>query len=195
MGPSDRVSTEFAPTGIVEIERNGMVHRGTYRTAAAIVAVNYGGQVRQMQMRRHTDTPLGIAQMLLRELVAKIHESVQVGAMSEDFPRLRLKADVLPEGGPVSESDLDNGEASDRTHSPFRVIDGGAAASAAIIAMAMDEVVWQLVQLLIDKGIIAREELADRIDRVAYGLSNSRRPTPDCTALAAALKRVVTALA
>jgi hypothetical protein len=71
MGPSDRVSTEFAPTGIVEIERNGTIHRGTYRTAAAIVTVSYGGQERQMQMRRRTDTPQAIALMLLRDLVDK----------------------------------------------------------------------------------------------------------------------------
>jgi hypothetical protein len=77
MGPSDHfVSPEFAPTGIVEIERNGMIHRGTYRSAAAIVTVSYGGQIRQMQMRRRTDTPQGIAQMLLREMVAQIHEAV-----------------------------------------------------------------------------------------------------------------------
>jgi hypothetical protein len=62
MGPSNLVSMDFAPAGTVEIERNGMIHRGTYRTAAAIVAVTYGGQVRQMQMRRHTDAPYGIAQ-------------------------------------------------------------------------------------------------------------------------------------
>jgi hypothetical protein len=76
MGPSDLVSTDFALAGIVEIERNGMIHRGTYRTAAAIVTVSYGGQTRQMQMRRRTDTPQGIAQMLLREMVAKVHESI-----------------------------------------------------------------------------------------------------------------------
>jgi hypothetical protein len=50
-----------------------MIHRGTYRTAAAIVIVSYGGQERQMQMRRHTDSPLGVAQMLLRAIVAKVH--------------------------------------------------------------------------------------------------------------------------
>jgi hypothetical protein len=75
MAPSDLGSTEFAPAGIVEIERNGMIHRGTYRTAAAIVTVSYGGQERRMQMRRRTDTPHGIAQMLMRELVAKIRTS------------------------------------------------------------------------------------------------------------------------
>jgi hypothetical protein len=73
MTPSDLGSTEFAAAGIVEIERNGMIHRGTFRTVAAIVTVSYGGQERRMQMRRRTDTPHGIAQTLLRELVAKIH--------------------------------------------------------------------------------------------------------------------------
>jgi hypothetical protein len=53
-----------------------MIHRGTYRAAAAIVTVSYGGQTRQMQMRRRTDTPQVIAQMLLREIVAGIHESI-----------------------------------------------------------------------------------------------------------------------
>jgi hypothetical protein len=67
---------DFAPAGTVEIERNGMIHRGTYRTAAAIVTVTYGGQVRQMQMRRRIDTPHGIAQILLREMVAKVHETI-----------------------------------------------------------------------------------------------------------------------
>jgi hypothetical protein len=76
MATSEVVSTEFAPTGIVEIERGGMIHRGTYRTAAAIVTVSYGGQEKQMQMRRRADTPQGIAQMLLREIIAEIHESI-----------------------------------------------------------------------------------------------------------------------
>jgi hypothetical protein len=64
--------------------------------------------VMQLQMRRHTDNPLGIAQMLLREIVAKIHESVQVGAIGENLPQLRLKAATLPEDGPAPESDPDN---------------------------------------------------------------------------------------
>jgi hypothetical protein len=76
MATSDLVSTELAPTGIVEIERNGMIHRGTYRTAAAIVTVTYGTEVRQMQMRRRSDTPHGIAQMLLSEIVATIHRRI-----------------------------------------------------------------------------------------------------------------------
>jgi hypothetical protein len=67
---------KFAPTGTVEIEHNGMIHRGTYRTAAAIVTVSYGGQERHMQRRRRDETPLGVAQKLLREMVAKAHESI-----------------------------------------------------------------------------------------------------------------------
>jgi hypothetical protein len=76
MGSSDHFSMKFAPTGTVEIEHNGMIYRGTYQTAAAVVTVSYGGQERQMQRRRRTDTPLGVAQKLLREMVAKAHESV-----------------------------------------------------------------------------------------------------------------------
>ena len=76
MATLEVISTEFAPRGTVEIEHSGMIHRGTYRIAAAIVTVSYGGQERQMQMRRRTDTPQGIAQMLLREIVARIHESI-----------------------------------------------------------------------------------------------------------------------
>jgi hypothetical protein len=76
MGLSDLGSTQSALAGIIEIEHNGMIHRGLYRTAAAIVTVTYGGQVRQMQMRRLTDTPHSIAQMLLRGTVAKVHESI-----------------------------------------------------------------------------------------------------------------------
>jgi hypothetical protein len=77
MEPSNRASTKFAPAGTVEIQDTGMIHRGTYRTAADIVTVSYGGQERQMQMRRRTDTPLGVAQKLLREIVAKIYDNVE----------------------------------------------------------------------------------------------------------------------
>jgi hypothetical protein len=76
MANSDLVSTEFVSAGIVEIERNGMIHRGTYRAAAAIVTLTYGCEVRQMQMRRRSDTPHSIAQMLLQEIVAKIHQRI-----------------------------------------------------------------------------------------------------------------------
>jgi hypothetical protein len=76
MATSEVVSREFAPSGIVEIERGGMTHRGEYRTAAAIVTVTYGAHRRQMQMRRRTDTPFGIAQMLLRDIIAKLHEGI-----------------------------------------------------------------------------------------------------------------------
>ena len=74
MGPSDDFSTKFAPTGTVEIEHNGLVYRATYRTTADIVAVSYGDQEWQMQMRRQTDTPLGVARIVLRAIVAKLHD-------------------------------------------------------------------------------------------------------------------------
>jgi hypothetical protein len=77
MATSDSlVSAESALAGIVEIERDGMIHRGAYRTAAAIVTVTYGSEVRQMQMRRRTDTPHGVAQVLLRQIVAKMSQNV-----------------------------------------------------------------------------------------------------------------------
>jgi hypothetical protein len=75
MATTDLVSTEFF-SGIVEIERDGMIHRGTYQAAAAIVTLTYGCEVRHMQMRRRSDTPYSIAQMLLLEIVAKIHQRI-----------------------------------------------------------------------------------------------------------------------
>jgi hypothetical protein len=43
MGNPDLASTVIDSTGIVEIERDGMIHRGTYRTAAFLLQVLLAG--------------------------------------------------------------------------------------------------------------------------------------------------------
>jgi hypothetical protein len=78
----------------------------------------------------------------------------------------------------------------------FRVIDGKATTSVPVVAMAMDEVLWQLIQLLIEDGLIAKQDLASRIDRVvASRISNDSSVPPDSAAVAATLQQVVRALA
>jgi hypothetical protein len=77
----------------------------------------------------------------------------------------------------------------------FRVIDSKPTTSAPVVAMAMDEVLWQLIQLLIEDDIIAKKDLASRIDRVVTSRISNDSPVPaDTAALAATLQQVARAL-
>jgi hypothetical protein len=68
--------SDLASTGIVEVERNGMIHRGQYRTDGAVVTVSYGAQVKKLTMRRRDDEAYIVARLLLREIVAEVHENI-----------------------------------------------------------------------------------------------------------------------
>jgi hypothetical protein len=69
-------NSDLVSTGIVEVERQGMIHRGQYRTDGAVVTVSYGAQVRRLKMRQRDDEPYLVARLLLREIVAEVHENL-----------------------------------------------------------------------------------------------------------------------
>jgi hypothetical protein len=69
-------NSDLVSTGIVEVERNGMIHRGQYRTDGAVVTVSYGAQVRKLKMRRRDDEAYIVARLLLRDIVAEVHENI-----------------------------------------------------------------------------------------------------------------------
>jgi hypothetical protein len=54
---------------VVEIERDGMIRRGEYRTDGAVLTVSYGGQSRRLRIRQRDDEVHIVARMLLREIV------------------------------------------------------------------------------------------------------------------------------
>jgi hypothetical protein len=68
--------SDLVSTGIVEVERNGMIHHGQYRTDGAVVTVSYGSRIKRVPMRRRSDEPHVIARRLLREIIAEIHKPV-----------------------------------------------------------------------------------------------------------------------
>jgi hypothetical protein len=70
------MKSDLVSTGIVEVERNGMLHRGTYRTDGALVTVSYGAQVKTHRMRPRSDEPHVIARRLLREILAEVHRTL-----------------------------------------------------------------------------------------------------------------------
>jgi hypothetical protein len=53
-----------------------MIHRGQYRTDGAVVTVSYGAQVKKLTMRRRDDEAYIVARLLLREIVAEVHENI-----------------------------------------------------------------------------------------------------------------------
>jgi hypothetical protein len=69
-------TNDLISTGIVEVDRDGLVHRGQYRTDGTELVVTYRGRVRRTEMHGRADMPHAIARMLLREIVAEIHTRV-----------------------------------------------------------------------------------------------------------------------
>jgi hypothetical protein len=59
--------------GIVEVERDGMIHRARYWVDGAVVIVNYGAREKRRALCEHEDS-YGIAQRLLQEIIAELHE-------------------------------------------------------------------------------------------------------------------------
>jgi hypothetical protein len=59
--------------GIVEVDRDGMIHRARYWVDGAVVIVNYGAREKRRALREHEDS-YGIAQRLLQEIIADLHE-------------------------------------------------------------------------------------------------------------------------
>jgi hypothetical protein len=71
------IEGKLVSTGIVEIERGGMIHRGHYQTDGAAVIVRYGGQEKRLKIRL-SDEPHVIAQQLLRAIITEIHKFVPI---------------------------------------------------------------------------------------------------------------------
>jgi hypothetical protein len=67
---------ELVSTGVVEIERDGMIRRGEYRTDGTVLTVSYGGQVKKLRMRQRDDEAHIVARMLLREIVTEIQRAL-----------------------------------------------------------------------------------------------------------------------
>src|SRR4029450_7490226 len=63
-------------TGIVEIERDGMIRRGEYRTDGAVLTVSYGGQARRLRMRQCADELPLVPRVLLREIVTEVQRTL-----------------------------------------------------------------------------------------------------------------------
>jgi hypothetical protein len=70
------IEGRLVSTCIVEIEREGMIHRGYYQTDGAVVIVRYGGQEKRLKIRQH-DEPHVIARQLLRAIIIEIHKFVE----------------------------------------------------------------------------------------------------------------------
>jgi hypothetical protein len=54
-GETKTTTGELVSTGVVEIERDGMIRRGEYRTDGTVLTVSYGGQARRLRMRQRAD--------------------------------------------------------------------------------------------------------------------------------------------
>jgi hypothetical protein len=67
---------ELVSTGVVEIERDGMIRRGEYRTEGAVLTVSYGGQSRRLRIRQRDDEVHIVARMLLREIVTEVQRAL-----------------------------------------------------------------------------------------------------------------------
>jgi hypothetical protein len=67
---------ELVSTGVVEIERDGMIRRGEYRTDGAVLTVSYGGQARRLRIRQRDDEVHIVARMLLREIVTEVQREL-----------------------------------------------------------------------------------------------------------------------
>jgi hypothetical protein len=63
-------------TGIVEIERDGMIRRGEYRIDGTVLTVSYGGQARRLRMQQRDDEVHIVARMLLRGIVTEIQREL-----------------------------------------------------------------------------------------------------------------------
>ena len=65
-------TNDLISTGIVEVDRDGLVHRGHYRTDGTELIVSYRGRVRRTEMHGRADMPHAIARLLLREILAEL---------------------------------------------------------------------------------------------------------------------------
>jgi hypothetical protein len=69
-------TNDLISTGIVEVDRDGVVHRGQYRTDGTELVVSYRGSTRRTEMHGRADMPHAIARMLLREIIAAMSAQV-----------------------------------------------------------------------------------------------------------------------
>jgi hypothetical protein len=60
--------------GIVEVERDGMIHRAQYRVEGAVVIVSYGVKTKQAELR-HGDDSYAVAQGVLRDILAELYDN------------------------------------------------------------------------------------------------------------------------
>jgi hypothetical protein len=67
---------ELVSTGVVEIERDGMIRRGEYRKDGAVLTVSYGGQVRKLRIQPRAQDLHIVARMLLREIVTEVQRTL-----------------------------------------------------------------------------------------------------------------------
>jgi hypothetical protein len=70
---SVRLHHNVGMSGIVEVERGGMIFRAAYTTEGKVVTVTYGSIVKKLTMRRDTDEPSSVARQLLIKIIAEIH--------------------------------------------------------------------------------------------------------------------------
>jgi hypothetical protein len=71
---SVRLLHDDGMTGIVEVERDGMIYRAQYVTEGKVVTVTYGSIVKKLTMRRDTDEPSSVARQLLLKIIAGLHD-------------------------------------------------------------------------------------------------------------------------
>ena len=61
-------------SGIVEVERDGVVYRAEYTAKGKAVSVTYGAVTKKLTMRRDTDEPSSVARQLLLKIIAELHD-------------------------------------------------------------------------------------------------------------------------
>jgi hypothetical protein len=62
--------------GIVEVERDGMIHRARYWVDGTVVIVSYGAKTRQCELSKGRDS-YAVAQRVLGEIVAELHAYIE----------------------------------------------------------------------------------------------------------------------
>jgi hypothetical protein len=71
---ASRGAQDDGMAGIVELERDGMIHRARYWVEGAVLTVRYGVKTKQAELR-HRDDSYAVAQGVLRDILAELYDN------------------------------------------------------------------------------------------------------------------------